>query len=271
MPNDLSDEILERELEGSFCGPVQLLPSTVSTNIEALRWAALGAPEGALVVADHQTGGRGRWGRGWLSEPGRALLFSLVLRPEAPVRRLGLLTTALGVACAEAIEDLCRIPTGIKWPNDVTAEGRKLAGILVETRVTGSLLEAAIAGIGVNVFWDPLEIPTSIADRATSVLAEMQRRQLGSPPGRAALLRAILDAFEPRYRAVCTGEASNVLIASATERSDVLGRRVTVRFPDRTHLEGVAARLLPTGGLELEVNGHRQTVEGGEIEQLRPV
>src|SRR5919109_1429219 len=143
--NDLSRARLDRLLTGRFGKPYMLHATTGSTNDDALAWAARGAPEGALVAAEHQTAGRGRWDRRWLSRPGASLLFSVLLRPERPASALGLLTTAAGVAVAEGIEEACGLPCGLRWPNDVTAGGRKLAGVLVETRLrAGTVTGAAV-------------------------------------------------------------------------------------------------------------------------------
>ncbi|MFP5351825.1 MAG: biotin--[acetyl-CoA-carboxylase] ligase, partial [Actinomycetota bacterium] len=107
QPGDLSQATVEESLGGAFGSPLRFCEEIGSTNTEALAWAKQGAPEGALVVTNHQTQGRGRWGRSWSSAPGKLLQFSLVLRPAMEPGHLGLVTTALGVACAQAIEALC--------------------------------------------------------------------------------------------------------------------------------------------------------------------
>lgn len=242
-------------LTGRFGRHFKYLEITGSTNSDALEWADHGAPEGALVVADHQTAGRGRWGRTWLSQPGEALLFSLVLRPNEPAAAMGLLTTAAGVACAEGIEESTGLPTRVKWPNDVTANGRKLAGILVESRTAGSKVDVAIVGIGINVHGGP----SKLDDRVTNVAKES-----GSVPERAAILAAVLTAFEALY-----GVEPEVVIERATARSAVLGKRVRVRFADGSSLDGIASRLLESGALEIDDDGLLHDVRAGEIEHVR--
>ena len=263
-------DLLKGELEQLLCGrmgrPVRHLESVGSTNAEALAWAAGGAPEGALVVADEQTAGRGRWGRTWLSGREASLTFSLVLRPDTTPEELGLLPLTLGVAVADAIEELTSLDVSLKWPNDVTRDGRKLAGILVETRVEGNKVAAVVAGVGVNVGWTNDEIPDEIADRASSLAIE-----LGSePPTRVALIAAILSWFEPLYDSLLAGDGSEILVR-ATARSALLGRQVIVRRPDGTELDGRAVRLLPNGALEIESGGALQAIDAGEIERVRPV
>jgi BirA family biotin operon repressor/biotin-[acetyl-CoA-carboxylase] ligase len=265
MPADLSHEAIERALRGRLGKPLRYFDSIGSTNTEALKWAEGGAPEGALVVANHQTEGRGRWGRTWLSAPDSLLQFSLILRPELPVERLGLVTTALGVACADVIEVMAGIPTGIKWPNDVIVRGRKLAGILVESKLNGAQLSTAIAGVGINVGWTRAEVPEEIAERATSISIESD----AAPPARADLLGAILASFDSVYELVRDPERSGRVIDRATDRSEVLGRNVTVSFADGSTLEGHAVRLLDDGALELDVDGDLRALHVAEITQLR--
>jgi BirA family biotin operon repressor/biotin-[acetyl-CoA-carboxylase] ligase len=269
MVSDLSEQAVARAVSGRFGKPVRYLETVGSTNTVALDWAGDGAPEGAIVVADHQTSGRGRWGRTWLSEPGRALLFSLLLRPRVPPDRLGLLTTALGVACAEGVESCAGIPTRLKWPNDVTASGRKLAGILVETRLRGPRVEAAVAGVGMNVSWGSDELPAEIAADATSVAAERARGGLEGCPSRAELLAAVLRRAERWYPAVIDPEVAEEVVARATELSDLLGRPVTVRAAAGRTVEGVAERLLPSGALELATESGPVALDAGEIKKVR--
>ncbi|HEV3473201.1 MAG TPA: biotin--[acetyl-CoA-carboxylase] ligase, partial [Actinomycetota bacterium] len=163
MPDALSKEAVAAARRGRFGHVIRYFDDTASTNTEALEWAMNEAPEGALVVADHQTGGRGRWGRSWFSIPGKLLQFSLILRPQIQLDRHGLLTGGLGVACAEAIETTTGLPARVKWPNDVVVESRKIVGMLVETQTMGAAISAAICGIGVNVSLQRDDLPDEIA------------------------------------------------------------------------------------------------------------
>ena len=263
MSETFSAETIERALSGYFGQPLRFFEEIDSTNTEAVRWAAEGAPQGAVVVTNHQSAGRGRWGRSWSSHPGKLLQFSVVLRPSIPLDKAGLITTAAGVACAEGIEETSGLKTRIKWPNDVRVDGRKLCGILVETHVVGPRLEAAVAGIGVNVGWTEQEIPAELAETATSITAAG-----GGLPSRAALLASILGAFERRVPALHEGPGD--LIEAASARSDVLGHEVRVRLSTGAETVGVARRLTKTGRLELETADGVQAIGVGEVEQLRP-
>jgi BirA family biotin operon repressor/biotin-[acetyl-CoA-carboxylase] ligase len=248
-----------------FGSPRRDLDVTGSTNTDALAWAERDAPEGALVVAEHQTAGRGRWGRRWESVPGASLLFSLVLRPQQPAGELALLTTALGVAVAEGVDRASGLDCRLKWPNDVNASGRKLAGVLVETRLSGPTVAVAVAGVGINLDWP--EVPAELAERATSVGAELRR--LGRPAAvdRAAVLGEVLYCFEQLYPAVT--QSPRDVLERATGRSEILGRDVTIRLSDGSVLEGRATRLLAGGELEVASPAGPVSVDAGEIERVR--
>jgi BirA family biotin operon repressor/biotin-[acetyl-CoA-carboxylase] ligase len=266
VPVDLNKYVIELALRGRFGRPFKYFDEVGSTNTEALEWSREGAPHGAIVVTDHQDQGRGRRGRAWFSEPGTALQFSLILRPVIPLDVFGLVSTALGLASAEAIEALTGLPAALKWPNDVTIETRKLAGILVESRVTGHQVDVAVAGIGINV--SPQEaFPPGAA--ATSIAAELTRA--GRDPGidRAQLLAAVLERIETVYGLVETGRGAVELLRRASERSDVLGQEVVVQRVDGTRVQGIATRLLPSGALEVASGSVHIPIQVGEIEHLR--
>lgn len=162
-----------------------------STNDEALRWVAAGAEDGCLVVADHQTQGRGRFQRRWVTRPGRALAFSLILQPtQAEMSSLGFFSPLGALAISQALEDRLGLAPQIKWPNDVLLERRKVAGILVEAAWLGEQLQGLVIGIGVNIAPDSVPPAGELLFPATSV-EEAARR----PVAREALFRAILQAL----------------------------------------------------------------------------
>lgn len=257
--SDLSSSAIEAALRGNFGRPCRYHDVVDSTNSLAMQWAADGAPEGSVVVTDHQTGGRGRWGRSWSSQPGRLLQFSVVLRPNLPMASAGLVATAVGVAVAAGVESLTGLRTGIKWPNDVQVNGRKVSGNLIETQAEGDVLSVAIAGVGINVGWTAEEIPAEIRERATSLAVE------GAPAvDRARLLASVLEALEMRT------VASDVeLIEEATRRSVVIGRSVRIRYPDGRIEEGRAEAFDTAGALVLQTSSGPALVHLAEVEQVR--
>jgi BirA family biotin operon repressor/biotin-[acetyl-CoA-carboxylase] ligase len=266
---DLSPEAIERALGGRWGRPFEVFSVIESTNDEARRWADEGAPEGALVVADHQTAGRGRQGRRWYSEPGIALQFSLILRPSFSTEWVGLVTTAIGVACAEAIRAATGLAATVKWPNDVLVGGRKVAGILVEARTTARGT-TAIAGVGINVLAPRGRLPHDSARPASDLAGELEAA--GSrrpPPERAALLAAVVAHIEDLYGSLADLSGAARVVEDASRLSAVLGRDVRVRRADGSLLEGRATSLLPTGALVVSSNGARHEIDAGEVEQLR--
>jgi BirA family biotin operon repressor/biotin-[acetyl-CoA-carboxylase] ligase len=193
---------LSQTLAGLPLGGLRYYARTGSTNDEAARWAEAGAPDLALVVADEQTGGRGRPGRKWFTPSGAALAFSLVLKDlppavsfEAPEQITRL--TALGaLGVAESLQQDYGLPAQIKWPNDVLLQRRKVGGVLVEAHWLGDRLVGLILGIGLNVS------PQSVPSEAEILFpAACLQAYLETPPSRPELLRRILAhliAWRPR-------------------------------------------------------------------------
>jgi BirA family biotin operon repressor/biotin-[acetyl-CoA-carboxylase] ligase len=219
---------------GRLAGPLRAYRSVDSTQTVARRWGERGAPEGAVVLAAHQSAGRGRRGRTWTAPPGAGLLVSIVLRPPLPVPRWPEVGIAAGCAVAEAVEATTGLPVQLKWPNDVLAGARKLAGILAEGCAGADGL--VILGIGVNVSQAARDWPPELAGRAVSLA------MLGRPVGLADLLGAVLAALERWYGTLLRGGFAPVRDAWRTRA--VLGQVVaTARGP------GTAVDLAADGGL----------------------
>jgi len=210
MPSpDLNTQSLHSHLAGLPLGPIRFFDQIDSTNLEAGRWIAEGAPDLSLVVADEQTAGRGRLNRRWFTPPGTSLAFSLVLRggtlpigsPDAGIDpgMLSMRLTALGaLSVSLALAADYGLSPEIKWPNDVLLQRQKTAGILVEGHWQGEQLEAAILGIGINIA--PASVPPDeqIAFPATCVEAAV-----GRPVARLHFLRSVIEnllAWRERLR-----------------------------------------------------------------------
>jgi BirA family biotin operon repressor/biotin-[acetyl-CoA-carboxylase] ligase len=178
--------------------PLVILVETPSTNDLAHRAAKEGAPHGATWVADRQTSGRGRHGRTWVSPPGEGLLFSVLLRLSCAPAQLPPLALLCGLAVRDAVARAApRVPIAIKWPNDVIAGGRKLAGVLVEAITVGSRVEAVVVGIGINVH--SRSFPGDLGARATSVAIAASG---GVAPDRATLLVDVLASIDRELHVV---------------------------------------------------------------------
>ncbi|HEY4789946.1 MAG TPA: biotin--[acetyl-CoA-carboxylase] ligase, partial [Actinomycetes bacterium] len=212
---------VRRALPGFFT-PLEVVASVPTTMARAAELAAAGEPEGATVVAEEQTEGRGRLGRAWVAPPGSSLLLSVVLRPPMEREAVWLTVAAAGVALAEAVDVVApgAAPAGLKWPNDLELGGRKAAGLLAEAHLEGDRLAAVLLGMGVNVGQGPGDFPPEVADRATSVSLAA-----GAPVDRAALLAAWAGRFLAGYQALCAGRPGEVL-AAYRDRLVTVGRRV---------------------------------------------
>jgi BirA family biotin operon repressor/biotin-[acetyl-CoA-carboxylase] ligase len=185
--DSLSPEAVVPRLRGRFGRPYDHVGSTPSTQL----LITADAPEGALVAAEEQTEGRGRLGRRWLAPYGTSLLCSLQLRPDVPSGRLPELTGIAAQAVAETVTAVADLEPELKFPNDVLAGGRKLAGVLAEARE-----ERVVLGIGINVNIAEEGLPLGVDTPATSLLAET-----GHEVDRAELLAELLDRLERRYDA----------------------------------------------------------------------
>lgn len=240
---------------------VRHLSQTASTNRDAEAWALAGAPEGALVVADHQTAGRGRLGRTWVDAPGHSLLLSLVLRPTVAAADAPSLTFVAAVALADALTRwIPRELVTIKWPNDVLVAGRKVAGILLEMRCEGQQVEHVILGIGVNVDAQQESLPPEVRPAATAV----ENHSGGVLPDRLELLWALLTCFETAYDAFLA-DGFPPIQARWNVWADLAGRWLTVHTPGGT-VEGRAQGLGPRGALLLEdATGTRREIFAGDV------
>ena len=170
-----------------------VLETTASTNLLAASLAGDGACEGHVVVAERQTRGRGRKGHDWVFVP-RSIQFSVLLYPQTPAWSAEAFTRLAAGAVADAIREFTRLESVFKTPNDVLVNGKKVAGVLVETGYRGTEPEWAVVGVGCNVNALPGDFPESVRGNVTSLLAET-----GGPVARGALLAAMLQRLETAY------------------------------------------------------------------------
>jgi BirA family biotin operon repressor/biotin-[acetyl-CoA-carboxylase] ligase len=230
-----------------------------STNDEAVRLADAGAPHGTTVVASAQTAGRGRLGRHWFSPPGAGLYASIIVRER---RASSLLTLAGGVAVADGIRMSVGLPAEIKWPNDVVIDSglgkrRKLAGILTEASTSADGLQFAVIGIGINL--SPSAYPPDIADRATSIAAE-----LGRPIDAADILIECLAALDARITQLASGHASAVLARWLELSPSAVGARVECEGA----IAGVTAGIADDGALLVRTPRGVAAIRSGQVSWL---
>ncbi|SNS00646.1 BirA family transcriptional regulator, biotin operon repressor / biotin-[acetyl-CoA-carboxylase] ligase [Geodermatophilus pulveris] len=238
---------------------LEVVPEIGSTNAALLDAAAGGAPEGTVLVAEHQVTGRGRLDRTWTSPPGAGLTVSVLLRPDVPAARRGWLPLLTGVALAEAVGEVPGVRASLKWPNDLlAADGAKLAGVLAE--VGGG---AVVVGVGLNVSTRPEELPPTGTSLALAA---------GGPVDRPAVLLRFLRGFERRYRAwtaalgdpVAAGLARDYLAWCST-----VGAQVVVTLPDASTLEGAAEAVDWDGRLVVRTAAGAVELASGDVRHVR--
>ncbi len=193
LPDVLTKHELESRIRTKWAGrKVVFYENTGSTNIQAKLLAEEGAQHGTLVVAERQTAGRGRRGRGWQSPPGMNLYFTLLLKPDFIPDKASMLTLVMALSVKEAIDQVCGIKTGIKWPNDIVLNGKKVTGILTEMSLQGEYIQHVVIGVGINV--KKQEFEPELIEKATTLEGET-----GKKISRALLLQKIMERFELHY------------------------------------------------------------------------
>jgi BirA family biotin operon repressor/biotin-[acetyl-CoA-carboxylase] ligase len=243
----------------SFGQPLHYYERLESTQAIARRLAEEGAPEGTLVVAGEQTGGRGRLGNSFFSPPG-GLYLSLILRPSLQPSQAPLVGLALGLAVAESVQSLTGLDPVLKWPNDVLIGRRKVSGVLIDLATTGESIRWAIAGVGLNV--NISSFPRELRTTATSLFQE-----LGHEVGLDALRAELLRRFHEHYRDLLA-HGPPTLLAAWGAVPNLLGQIVRVSAGNEA-FEGLAESLDADGALLVRLeDGRRRRVVAAEVHLL---
>ena len=229
---------------------------TSSTNNEAKRLAADDAVEGTIVVSEAQTLGRGRLNRGWFSPPGGGVWVSVILRPPFPPQEAPKCTLMAAVATVEAIREASGLNCGIKWPNDILWQRRKLVGILTEMSAEMDAINFVVLGIGINVSLQESDFPEELRNIGASVSMGAEREV-----SRVEVLQKLLERLEYWYQVVKQEGFEPVLEAWRRE-SVTLGQPVRVLAGEETY-DGVAEELAEDGSLLVRTeNGLRRVLAG---------
>jgi BirA family biotin operon repressor/biotin-[acetyl-CoA-carboxylase] ligase len=232
-----------------------------STNAKAFELAHEGGFHGEVIVTEHQTAGKGRRGRSWVSPPGKSLSLSVILRPEMPPARAPELTLVAAVALAQTLRD-SGVEASIKWPNDVQLDGKKVAGILTELSADVERVHFIVLGIGVNLNAAPSDFPPEVAEIATSVSAARK-----SSVHRALFTAALLGKLE-EWVDTWTEQGFEPVRAAWKQLASTLGQEILVKA-DGKELRGVAEDIDPSGALLLRVGDRVERVLSGDVEQVR--
>jgi len=263
VPDILTPDMLRQRLKGNLFGKrVHHFFKTDSTNRIALELGHAGEPEGALVIAEEQTAGRGRIGRTWHSERATGIYATLLLRPKLAPVQAPLLTMLAGLSARTAITEATGVTVDVKWPNDLLVHGKKIGGILTEMHAEPSQVRFIIVGIGINVNQD--KFPAEIATAATSLRAASGKEQ-----SRADILIRLLREFENDYNRFLQEGAANIVKRFEEVSSYARGKHVQVTNGSEA-FTGVTAGLAPEGLLRVKRDGGDVvTVVAGDVTELR--
>jgi len=253
LPAEITQDLQARYLRG----PIYHFPTLSSTNDLAKDLGRREAPEGTLVVAEAQSAGRGRLGRGWESPPGVGLYVSLLLRPRLPPTELPQITLTAAVSVARVLRRVAGLTPGIKWPNDLLLNGKKVGGILTEMETEMDLISHLVVGLGLNV--NNPGFPPPLAETATSLALTA-----GRPFSRLKLLQAWLEEFEELYgRFLARGFPG--ILEEWKRYTVTLGREVRVR-QGLGEVQGKALEVAPDGALLVQTRtGEIVRVTSGEL------
>ncbi len=256
-PDMLLPQHIEKTLAGQTIGQrIIYYPRVDSTNRAARDWALQGDAHGWVVLTEEQSAGRGRLNRTWNSQAGNDILASIIVYPHFPAADLFQLTMIASIAVVQAIEQMCAVTCGIKWPNDIFMNEKKLCGILSEGQI-GDPLPFMVIGIGLNVN-SSMTGRGDLASSATSL-----RDATGQQHDRNTLIIAILENFNRLY---ATADNEGEQIRSLWEKhAMMLGRRVSVHS-DGDVLSGIARGIMPDGRLIVrESSGREHLIVCGDL------
>ncbi|MBB6674105.1 biotin--[acetyl-CoA-carboxylase] ligase [Cohnella nanjingensis] len=265
-PSRLTEPELRAKLQTRVLGRHLLLKAVVaSTQNEIRQLAEEGAPEGTLVIAEQQEKGRGRMGRSWLSPPGKGVYMSLLLRPDVPLPLAPQLTLMSAVALCRALTRVTGLAIGIKWPNDLLVEGRKISGILLESAAEDERIRYVVVGLGIAVNLDEADYSEELRARAVSL-----KMAAGRAFDRAALIGEVLLEFERLY-AVYKEQGFEPIRTLWEANAVTLNKTVTLHTAQGP-FDGIPRELDASGGLRVELpGGGWRTVYSAEVGDAAPL
>jgi BirA family biotin operon repressor/biotin-[acetyl-CoA-carboxylase] ligase len=263
VPDILTPDMLRQRLKGSmFAKRIHHFFRTDSTNRVAMELGYAGEPEGAVILAEEQTAGRGRAGRSWHSERAAGIYVTLLLRPKISPVQAPLLTMMAGLSAHAAIQAQTGLQPDVKWPNDLILNGQKVGGILTEMHAEPTLVRFVIVGIGVNMNQETF--PGELNRVATSLRVETGKNQ-----SRLELLVRLLREFETDYNRLLREGSSSVTERFTQVSSYALGKKVRVTNGNEIYV-GVTAGLRPEGLLQVQrEDGAVVTVFAGDVAEIR--
>ena len=258
IPDQISEEELKSHRKTKWIGQeIFYLKEIDSTNNKIKSLADEGAGNGTLVIAEGQTAGRGRRGRSWESPKGSSVYMSLLLRPQIRPDNASMITLISALAVAKAVSKLTKRAAGIKWPNDIVMNGKKICGILTEMSLCLMEIDHIVVGIGINVHTE--SFPEEISNVATSLFLET-----GEHYKRTELIAAVWEAFEHYYEIYLQTEDLSRLVEEYNASLANLNQMVRVLDPNEP-FEGKAMGITERGELIVDTAEGRKLVSSGEV------
>jgi BirA family biotin operon repressor/biotin-[acetyl-CoA-carboxylase] ligase len=270
VENSPGEALLQASSPRRYFVEVTRLEMATSTNEVLATLARDGAPDGAVVVADEQSAGRGRRSRPWISPPGSSLLCSILFRPQIPADQLHNLSSIVGLAALYASRTFGAVKISLKWPNDVITPDGKLAGVLAE--VVSAAPAAVVVGIGCNLFWPPNWPP---ADDPAG-LAELMKGATtlgvasGVAVGRDVFLAEFLHQLDSLYHQLLSRSGFARIAEQYRRECSTIGTRVRVETPTGNFV-GLAVGITDGGLLEIDVAGEHRVINVADVVHLRAV
>ncbi|HJX31054.1 MAG TPA: biotin--[acetyl-CoA-carboxylase] ligase [Thermodesulfobacteriota bacterium] len=259
VPDKLLPPFITMGLKTTIIGrQVFFYPKIDSTNSQAKVIAGHGIHDGALVITNYQTQGQGRLKRQWVSPPKKNLLFSVVLYPLVAPSKVFLMTLFASLGVCKSLNSLFKIKAGIKWPNDVYVNNRKICGVLTDVSLDQKRVKWVVVGIGLNVNADPSLAPE------LGILATSIKRETGGAQKRLPILKRILEEMDRLYKRFLSGEITH-LRDEWLSYSIILGKKVNI-FSDGLQETGIAETIDEDGALILLApDGERKKIVAGDV------
>ncbi len=262
--NSFSEFEITRNLKTEIFGrnEIHIFQETDSSNIQAFRIASGGAAEGSIVIAESQTGGKGRLGRKWVSPQGMNLYLSIIIRPQIPTFSAPRLTLVAAMALSETLESIGAAEHRIKWPNDILFNERKLSGILTEMKGDCDAIDFIIIGIGVNLNSSSDDYTDDLKDSVISL-----KDIIGSTVDRIDFLNRFLLYFEKNYNDFLRGRFIEIL-----ERWKVKSAIINQKIKVTNHSDiftGTVTEVTPDGNLIVQTEDGIRQVNSGDINYLK--
>ena len=249
-----SKELYQKYLRSTILGrDFNYHPQTNSTNEDAWQYTQNSSGHGSLFLTDNQTGGKGRRDNKWVSTPDKSLTFSFILHSELELEKMGLLPLLTGISIVKGITAATAIQTGLKWPNDIMLNEKKMGGILIESKQTRNGLRVVV-GVGLNINENVQDIPPALSDNAIS-LAMFS----GQTHSREQILSAILNEFEALY-----DSQLDSIIPLWTDHCIHQNREVSFHS-EQGKQQGIFQGITSEGHAEIQINGETQIFPSGVI------